>query len=58
MTKKELIKAIANAPEDASIFFINDGQRLKISCANFVTREKESILSKDVVLLIPEIILN
>lgn len=55
MTKKELLKAIFEAPEDAELILMTEEHSLKIQGIELATRETRSIFSEDVSLLQPEI---
>lgn len=55
MTKKELLKAIFEAPEEAELILMTEEYSLKIQGIELATRETSSIFSEDVCLLQPEI---
>ena len=51
MTKKELQRAIFEAPEDAELVFITENQVLKLQAVELTTKELRSVFSEDVSLL-------
>ena len=51
MTKKELQRAIFEAPEDAELVFITENQVLKLQAVELITKELRSVFSEDVSLL-------
>jgi len=55
MTKKDLIRAIFEAPEDAELILMTEDHSMKIEGIELATRETRSIFSDDISLLQPEI---
>ena len=55
MTKKDLIRAIFEAPEDAELILMTEDHSMNIEGIELATRETRSIFSEDVSLLQSEI---
>lgn len=55
MTKKDLIRAIFEAPEDAELILMTEEHSMNIEGIELATRETRSIFSDDISLLQPEI---